>query len=244
MTLRIIQFSDTHFSKETISSDKLNPQKSVEELIKLANINTPDPQIILVTGDLSHDGSPESYRRLANTLSKLQTPIYWLPGNHDNLVNIKDHFKGNRIFDNNVIIHQHWQIVLLNSVVSGEHAGFLKDEELDHLESCLSANPFHHTMVALHHHPIPMNREEIDLMALRNSEDLLRIIDHHEQVKIVTFGHVHENFYTKHNNVLYLGAPASGAYNYPKKMPGYRWIEVTQDGHATTGIFQLPDIQS
>ena len=42
-----------------------------------------DLDLILATGDLSQDGSYESYQRLAKTLSGFRAPIYWLEGNHD-----------------------------------------------------------------------------------------------------------------------------------------------------------------
>ena len=56
-------------------------QAVLERLAKLQ----PKPDILLLTGDLSQDGSHKSYQRLQNLLVPFEIPTYWLAGNHDNL---------------------------------------------------------------------------------------------------------------------------------------------------------------
>ena len=56
-------------------------QAVLERLAKLQ----PKPDILLLTGDLSQDGSHKSYERLQDLLVPFEIPTYWLAGNHDRL---------------------------------------------------------------------------------------------------------------------------------------------------------------
>ena len=82
--LRVVQLSDFHLFADTDGKLLgLNTQFSLEAVLDRVRREQPDMDLILATGDLSQDGSYESYQRLAKTLSGFRAPIYWLEGNHD-----------------------------------------------------------------------------------------------------------------------------------------------------------------
>src|SRR5690625_7474200 len=68
-----------------------------------------------------------------------------------------------------------WQLVLLNSSVPGEIYGELEESELAFLERVLKAGSERHTMIALHHQPIPVGSEWIDEYLLRNARDFFGV---------------------------------------------------------------------
>ena len=70
------------------------------------------------TGDLSQDGSYESYQRLAKTLSGFRAPIYWLEGNHDKPAPMLRALRGqdNRVSPCVADIGN-WTLVLLDSTI-------------------------------------------------------------------------------------------------------------------------------
>ncbi|ODN41881.1 metallophosphoesterase [Piscirickettsia litoralis] len=81
-TTKIIQVTDTHlFSDHEKSMYGVKTNQRFEQVI--AKLAQQDKELIFLTGDISQDESPESYHYAAKRLSALNTPIYWIAGNHD-----------------------------------------------------------------------------------------------------------------------------------------------------------------
>ncbi len=82
--LSIAQITDIHlFADEKQELLGLQTTQSFQAVIERLDMLRPQLDLLLITGDLSQDGTPESYQRLKNLISPLATPTYWLPGNHD-----------------------------------------------------------------------------------------------------------------------------------------------------------------
>jgi 3',5'-cyclic AMP phosphodiesterase CpdA len=73
VTLRIAHLSDIHFGGEL--------PDAVEAAV--AFLATFDPTLIIITGDLTLNGTPDEFRAAARWLSRLPTPRLVTPGNHD-----------------------------------------------------------------------------------------------------------------------------------------------------------------
>ena len=52
----------------------------------------PKPDAIIHTGDISHNGLIEEYRLAYKILNRLNSPIFFTPGNRDNRNNLKSIF--------------------------------------------------------------------------------------------------------------------------------------------------------
>ena len=52
----------------------------------------PQPDIVVITGDLVDSGRPEEYAHLTELLKQLPMPLYVIPGNHDNRSALRDAF--------------------------------------------------------------------------------------------------------------------------------------------------------
>jgi len=200
--------------------------------------------LLLLTGDLSQDGKPETYRRLQNLLSPLEIPTYWLPGNHDNKSAMEEVLHQKPFYPDKAFECGGWNFVLLNSAVPQRVYGRLSVPTLHSLDLQLTIMGDAPTVVALHHPPFVVNSEWLDSSSLQNSEQLFAILDHHPQVKLVLFGHIHQEFYRQRNGVHYLGTPSTSIqfepdsqdFSLDREYPGFRLLNLYPDGTWETRI--------
>jgi len=96
----------------------------------------------------------------------------------------------------------------------------------------------------LHHQPVPIGSEWMDRYIVRNAQDFWHIVEPHQNVKIVLWGHVHQAFAEQYKHIALLATPSSCIQFTPNKdefevensMPGYRWFELYDDGTFTTDV--------
>ena len=199
----------------------------------------------MLTGDLSQDGTARSYDRLQALLAPLGIPVYWLPGNHDADLEEMERSLTHPIFmpDRSFEVGE-WRFVLLDSQEIGSVHGFLSPRELDRLDRDLSHYLEQPTIVALHHPPFQMCSDWLDMSILQNPEALFEVLDHHPQVKLVLFGHIHQEFHRQRREVTYLGTPSTCIQFEPKshdfsidaEEPGFRLLNLYPDGRWDTQV--------
>lgn len=246
--IRILQLTDTHIlgKKPSIflGIDSLkNFEIAISEIIK--DINLTKPNLLVLTGDLSHDQSPESYKYIAEQLADLSVPIAIVPGNHDDpniLAQILD--SQQREF-----IHDNWNIILLNSYYAGHDSGTLDIGELDFLQNALKKHPQKHTLIFLHHHVVKTGCLWLDPMGVQNHNELFAILNKHKNVKIVASGHGHQDNISEYNGIKFIISPAasvqfkkySSVFTLDTLMPGYRWFNLYADGNYETGVVRVKE---
>lgn len=86
MALRIAAIADTHYAGGSLEHCGARRTAIADTLLlravhRLNRFIKPDLTVVL--GDLTDDGSREAHERLADILSKLKSPYVVLPGNHD-----------------------------------------------------------------------------------------------------------------------------------------------------------------
>lgn len=136
-----------------------------------------------------------------------------------------------------------WHFLLLNSTVPGFVYGHISSEQLIWLDKQLSSSK-QQTLVALHHPPFNIDSDWLDSDGLRNPEELFAIIDCYPQVKLVIFGHIHQEFEFERRGVKYLGTPSTSIQFKPKsskfslddKHPGFRLLNLYSNGTWETEI--------
>lgn len=243
--LRIAQITDIHlFASETKQLLGLPTAHSFYAVLDQLKKVWPQPDMLLLTGDLSQDGKPESYQRLVDLLSPLEIPTYWLPGNHDQPVVMQEVLNQACVSPHKSFSAGGWQFLLLNSHVSGCVHGQLSPESLGWLELQLQFNRQRPTLIGLHHPPFLVNSDWLDGSTLQNSEDLFRVIDRYPQVELVVFGHIHQEFDRQRNGVHYLGSPSTSIQFEPESEkfsldqvePGFRLLNLYLDGTFETKI--------
>lgn len=247
-TLRILQLTDTHlFADREGRLLGQNTRRTLELVLDLAYTNLGPIDLILLTGDLVHDESPEGYRYLQRRLSELGTPYSCLPGNHDLTPVMSDTFHGRALNVESSARCGAWNIVLLDSTLPGEEGGHLDTGQLARLQESLAKRRGDPTLVCLHHQPIPIGSNWMDTMALDNPEAFFAIIDRHPQVRGILWGHIHQDFSALRNGVQLLGTPSTCVQFKPRSLefaldditPGFRWLELHPDGRIDTGVERI-----
>ncbi len=246
--LIVAQLTDTHLfatpDQEMMGVKTAETFQQVLEHLKKLN---PQPDIILLTGDLSQDETPESYQYLKQELTPLNIPTYWIPGNHDNLLTLQQNLTGDPIDSEKFFQVGSWQFILLNSVIPGRTDGELSETQLTQLDQQLQKTINLPTVVALHHHPLQIQSEIMDQYCLQNAPEFLLIISRYPQVKFVIFGHIHQEFQQKYQDVDYLGTPSTCLQLLPQQPeivivqtpPGFRLFYLNADGTWKTQIHRV-----
>lgn len=206
------------------------------------------PDMLLVTGDISNDGGPISYARFLAIVDQYfpQTPLAWLPGNHDDP-------------DNMLVVGRHpieqahsasgWHFIFLNSRIPGEDGGRLGERELLRLQRELELHSDMPTAIFLHHQPVPVGSTWIDQYVVADADAFFAITDQHPQVKMISWGHVHQDFMQTRNGVSLIATPSTCVQFKPnchdfmldKLMPGYRYYGLNQDGSFDTHVSRSDD---
>ncbi|MBF0370632.1 MAG: phosphodiesterase [Magnetococcales bacterium] len=213
----------------------------------LERVVTWEPDLLLVSGDISQESSMASYGHFARVTCSLPCPIRLIPGNHDRLDLFQEAFDGERIGWQRRVEMGGWRLICLDSTQPDESGGVLGVAELAALEDSLAASSPIPTLIALHHPPALIQSTWMDRIGLQNPHDLFQITKRHPEVKAVVFGHIHQAFDEAHDGLRLLGAPATSVQFVPrveemavsKELPGFRWFHLHDDGRFETGCYQL-----
>jgi Icc protein len=242
--LTVAQITDTHLFADT-SQTLMGCQtaRSLQRVLQQLAAENPKPDLLLLTGDLSQDETIASYEQLRTQVAALNLPTYWLPGNHDRLALMKQALSTSPLSAQKTIQTGGWHFILLNSAVSGQVSGELSPETFAWLEHQLerSERP---TVVALHHHPLQIGSAWMDKIGLHNAVELQSMLDRYPQVKLVLFGHIHQEFMQTLKGITYLGAPSTGIQFEPLQVqltigsqnPGFRILTLYPNGNYSTVV--------
>ncbi len=244
-SIRLLQISDTHFGCDPgFEFDGVNPRRSLACLI--AQIRRQDPVVdaFLATGDLSHDASPESYLALRDALQPLETPVFCIPGNHDDPETMQRYLTGGWVACPEAVQLGDWHLLLLSTHLPGSQGGRLGAGRLGALDAALSAQPQRHALVVMHHPPMPIGSPWMDAMGLQDGEDFFAVLDRHPQVRAVLWGHIHQEIEAQRKGVRLWGAPSTcvqfkpGAtrYELDDRPAGHRRLILYSDGRILTQV--------
>ena len=192
----------------------------------------------LVTGDLIQDDTAEAYERFRELLLTLKLRVHCVPGNHD----VPDLMRSvctrppfsycarEEIGD--------WLLVGIDSFVEGTAGGSVSPEEMDRLSAIVDDSTAKHVMVFVHHPPVPMDSTWLDSVGLDNGEEFLERLHTLERVRVLAFGHVHQDYDNMHDGIRILATPStcrqfrpgSAKFAVDDKPPAYRRIELRADG--------------
>lgn len=250
--LRVVQLSDCHLFGSTEGKLLgLNTESSLLHVLHLVAREQPRIDVILATGDLSQDGSPESYRRFQGHLKQFQAPSYWLQGNHDLTDPMVNTLGGHSHLSPCLVTLGNWRIIMLNSSVEHEVPGYFQPTELAFLDSALQQTAGHPVLVCLHHHPLPMGCDWLDNQVVKNATEFWSIMDRFDHVRAILWGHVHQESDTRRGDVRLMSVPSTCVQFKPQSRnfaiddvaPGYRWLDLYPDGRLETGVSRVTGVR-
>jgi len=246
--IRVLQITDTHlFASSDGCLLGLNTEQSLEAVIAATCANHLPADLILATGDLVHDGTPAAYQRIFSHLESFGLPVYCLPGNHDEAVTLQQSLGDGLIQYAEHIHHGDWHFIFLDSTIADSEKAHLTAATLEMLERHLQSAPDKHTLVCLHHQPLPTGSKWLDTMAVDNAAEFFAIIENHPQVRGILWGHVHQEFDGMRGDIKLMSSPSTCIQFLPGSedfavdtaAPGYRWLVLHPDGRIETGVERL-----
>jgi Icc protein len=139
-----------------------------------------------------------------------------------------------------------WRLVLVDSCVPGQAGGHISAQELQALDSALSARE-RYAMICVHHHPVAMASRWLDQIGIDNAAAFFEVLDAHPQVRAICWGHVHQGFDTRRRGVRLLATPStcaqflplSGEFAIDSRPAAYRRTTLRADGTLDTEVIWL-----
>lgn len=258
--IRVLQITDTHLFQgqhETLLG--VNTWAGFQAVLDAVLADGQHFDLVIATGDLAQDHSPQAYRHFAEGMARLPAPCVWLPGNHDFQPAMYATLAEAGISQaRQVLLGDHWQMLLLDSQVYGVPHGLLSDFQLEWLEKTLAASSERDTIILLHHHPLPSGCRWLDQHSLRNSHQLDAILSEYPRARTLICGHIHQEMDVLWQGRRVLATPSTcvqfkphcSGFTIDTLAPGWRTLTLTNGGQLQTRVYRLdtlefvPDLES
>ncbi len=242
--MQIIQLTDTHLGRdEDFILAGLNTRRSLGDVLSAIRQLQQPSDLITVTGDIAANGESGAYRLFSQIMSAQIAPFAWLPGNHDDFPLMKDlitqPFRP-------VVETEHWQLLFLNTAVPNQVGGYLAAGEMELIQKQLAENS-KHIALFMHHPPIDIGCKWLDAQQVSNRHSLAQQVAASGRVRGIFTGHVHQSgehqwhgckVYTAPSTCVQF-SPNSDEFSLSTNPPGYRIIQLLDDGNIETRVHYL-----
>lgn len=204
----LAHLSDTHLRHpdDPLVRGLLDPRPHLSRA--LAAVEAHAPQALVFTGDLSDDGTPESYEELRRLVlpvaDRLGALVVWGNGNHDSRAAFRsvllsstvpgaddapepDERPLNQVHDVDGL-----RVLWLDTTVPGADHGEVAPESLEWLEARLSETAPRGTILGMHHAPLPVVQDMAASWELRGQDELAAVLSG-SGVRAILAGHYHQS---------------------------------------------------
>lgn len=220
----IAHISDLHVSKLDFDEDTF--------LKVVDDINDLNPDMIILTGDITDKGYYADFLRATEYLQMFKSPLFAVPGNHDS------RNRGYETFEE-LIGERSWKVtkkdelmvIGLDSSAPDLNTGHIGREQQIWMEHELEkANQNSQlSIVAMHHHVIPIPRTGRERNMLTDSGDILQSLIS-KNVNIVMCGHKHVPNIWKMEDTLFVNAGSVSSFKLRgKDINSYNTYDITDD---------------
>ncbi len=247
MPLRVVQISDCHLLADPDADFRgCSPDRNLQRVVDQLRQEPID--LVVATGDISQDASKASYRRFYRYLSRLQCPVYCLPGNHDDAALLHRCLNRRPLFTLSASRQRDWLLCFMDSTVAGQVGGHCSAESLAALAKVLRRFSSTPTMLCLHHPLIPCGSRWLDEgLNVDNPDAVFELLASHEQVQTVVWGHIHQDFFARRQGVDCWATPStamqfacqSNEFALADERPGYRRLCLYADGRTDSELVRV-----
>ena len=243
MSYRVIQITDCHLhsDKSKAVGDGVISFDTLEMVLKA--IKPYDPDLVVVTGDLSADESEQSYQYFNQlwSTSKIDAKLLMIPGNHDD-ANLMQRHCPESYWHNHVFEVFDWKLHCLHSQIPGEGRGCVSDMQLNRLKQAIELHPLANHVVVVHHHPVAMN-SWMDKYEWTNRKRFVNLVESHDAIKIVMHGHVHTERDIGLGQARLMATPSTcwqfkhdRDFAFDDKAPAFRIVDLKLSGEFDTAV--------
>jgi Icc protein len=245
----ILQITDTHIVRDgALVSGRLDTAAALTRLINRIQsirdqIGTIDA--VLISGDLSDDGTAQSYVRFKALLAPLDLPLLVIAGNHDARAPMRaafaDQFTPDGPLDWVTQVGDLW-IIGLDTLVEGSGKGTLSAQSLVFLKNALAQAKDGPTLLALHHPPFRSGINFMDDIGLTNRAAFRDVVSDHTGPLRIVCGHIHSMMVSEVGGHIAISAPSPcSTFAYDRRTDAPVGFMTLEDGcllHTWEGGFQ------
>jgi 3',5'-cyclic-AMP phosphodiesterase len=168
----IAQLSDLHIGADLPGNDE-----RFSLAINEVNGMTRQPDLVLLTGDLTSSGSELEWTELLRRLEPLKAPWLGIPGNHDRSIS-------------QLAGHRSVQCGPVHVVLIDSSGAVFEDVDASWMNDVLTSNGSP-TVIAIHHPPFETGIWWMDCIGLSGADLFEEVVRSHHQVQLVVCGHLH-----------------------------------------------------
>lgn len=203
-------------------------------LIKVIDeVNNIQPDITIITGDITENGYFMEFEKAADYLDKLDTPMLVIPGNHD------ARHVGDKCFSELIktrygtlkLKEKKLEVIGLDSSEPDLDYGKIGRSQQEFMEKELAKAQKHerYTIIALHHHIIPVPQTGRERNVLIDAGDILQSILN-GGANLVVSGHKHmPHVWIMEDTVFATAGTASSLKLRGKTFPSYNTVQIEED---------------
>lgn len=228
----LAHLSDTHLRDpaDPLVRGVVDPRPALLEALDAAT--THSPEALVLTGDLSDDGSLASYielRRLVEPVAeRIGAEVIWGNGNHDS----REAFRAGLLDEapsvapiNRAYRLGGLRLLWLDSTVPGHDHGRVAAESLEWLAAELAEPAPEGTLLAMHHTPLPVVQDLAASWELLDQQELADVL-HGSDVRAILAGHYHQSGF---GSIAGIGVHAATSLCYTQDLATGRGMR-GQDG--------------
>lgn len=210
-----VHISDTHFGSTADFTQRGHASMTcAQRMVEIINSMPTRPDFVIHTGDVVADPHPQAYRIAAETLAKLEAPIYYVNGNHDTASDIRRYLPmgpanvtgedGDRLSYTFEVKGYRFLVLDARGPEEIDPQGLLPDSQLAIVTQ--EAQPEGPPLTVFVHFPVlPLNSIWMDNnMLIMNGEALHRALQPaRRRLRGVFHGHVHQHMQSIRDGIQY-----------------------------------------
>ena len=193
----ITQISDCHIAcPPAEGTDRLG---DLQRCVDYVNALDPQPDLVVHTGDIAHDGARIEYEKAAEKLKRLRADLCVIPGNRDDRGQLRETFAQHlpaschEKFLQYMVSTGKLCVIMLDTASTESNKGRLCRDRLDHLNDMLEQADGRPVVVFMHHPPFEIAVASVPFQFedRANLAEFSEILSRHSNVRRICCGHSH-----------------------------------------------------
>lgn len=184
----LVQLSDSHlFAEDGARLLGMDTAHSLEKVVERVAREQPRIDLILATGDVSQDGSLDSYTRFRRLSAPWTRRCAGSPVTTTNASRCKGRPRAATCWSrSSTSATGAW--CCSTSSIPGAVPGYLEEDQLELLRRAIDSAGERFLLVSFHHHPVPIGSDWMDPIGLRNPQALFDLLAPYPQVRCLLWG--------------------------------------------------------
>jgi len=250
--IHFLHISDTHLGPDkNFMQHDVNTHVAFSHFIKSVKDLPFNPDFIIHTGDITADCYDKGYELMASEVDSMGIPIYFVTGNHDRSIQIRNHLMMKDIHFHSVNLNtysftfgdDHFLTIDGRGPDDIDPHGVISEEQMNILKTELETGK--NLTIFIHYPALSLDSMWFDenMLITNGNEFHELLVLHKEHVRGVFFGHIHRTTQTYKDGILYASVGSTAIQfhlNPDQKEPmfestgrGYFNI-VSMDAHQVT----------